>query len=308
MELKNGITDFYKEYLKLLLEAPTAICRGHETRELIDVHFNIKSPKDRLVYLPRRTYNLPFAITESMLLVSKINEAKYAGVFNKNVLQFAEMNFKVDETGEFKDIFYGSYGYRIAESIPKVIEKLKEDHSTRQAVLTIHRVEDSFANVKDIPCTIALQFLIRDNKLNLFVYMRSNDAIWGTPYDLFMFTVLQEVIANSLKIELGEYYHNATSLHIYKRHYKMAERILEDIENGDYESICLPINMDYETFAEEAKYFVDTAFKKVPAREVEDKSWMTKILTYAKYEDTTFATGQLKPFMEDFRRLQRKRV
>ena len=49
---------------------------------------------------------------------------------------------------------------------------------------------------KDIPCTVSLQFLIRENKLHLFVNMRSNDVFLGLPHDIFCFTMIQEIIAN----------------------------------------------------------------------------------------------------------------
>jgi thymidylate synthase len=35
-------------------------------------------------------------------------------------------------------------------------------------------------------------------------------------------------MANDLKVELGEYHHHAGSMHIYERHYKMANNILKD--------------------------------------------------------------------------------
>jgi hypothetical protein len=59
--------------------------------------------------------------------------------------------------------------------------------------------------------------------------MRSADAVWGLTYDLFSFTLLQEMMLNELRssgmddLELGEYIHTAGSLHIYERHFGMAE-------------------------------------------------------------------------------------
>jgi thymidylate synthase len=47
--------------------------------------------------------------------------------------------------------------------------------------------------------------------------MRSNDAYVGLPYDIFLFTSLQELMASELDIEIGTYYHSVNSLHIYHR-------------------------------------------------------------------------------------------
>ena len=48
------------------------------------------------------------------------------------------------------------------------------------------------------------------------VTMRSNDAYWGLPHDVFCFTMLQEMMARRLSVDLGEYYHYVGSMHIYE--------------------------------------------------------------------------------------------
>lgn len=57
--------------------------------------------------------------------------------------------------------------------------------------------------------------------------MRSNDAIWGLPYDVFFFSMLQERLAQELGMRLGRYSHFATSLHVYERHFGMVQAILD---------------------------------------------------------------------------------
>lgn len=66
-------------------------------------------------------------------------------------------------------------------------------------------------------CTIALQFLIRNNELQMTVYMRSNDVYFGLPYDYIYFVSIGQYIANKLNINFGLYTHHATSLHMYLR-------------------------------------------------------------------------------------------
>ena len=62
-----------------------------------------------------------------------------------------------------------------------------------------------------------MQFILRNGKLDLIVTMRSNDIWLGLPYDLFNFTCMQIQMAMELGVEVGVYYHNAGSLHMYKR-------------------------------------------------------------------------------------------
>ena len=81
-------------------------------------------------------------------------------------------------------------------------------------------------SAKDVACTTSIQFLLRSNQLHAIVTMRSNDAIWGLPYDVFLFSMLQELFAAQIGVQLGNYYHFAASLHLYKKHMSLAEDIL----------------------------------------------------------------------------------
>jgi hypothetical protein len=63
--------------------------------------------------------------------------------------------------------------------------------------------------------------------------MRSNDIVLGFTNDVFQFTMMQECLLVQLlkaypDLKLGHYYHNAGSMHVYSRHYEMAEKIIAD--------------------------------------------------------------------------------
>jgi thymidylate synthase len=98
---------------------------------------------------------------------------------------------------------------------------LKEKPETRQAVLAQWNGGDLVCavegNKRDLPCTLNLSFIVRGGKLNMIATMRSNDLWLGTPNDVFCFTMIQQVVANNLGLELGWYQHNVTSLHYYLR-------------------------------------------------------------------------------------------
>ena len=92
-------------------------------------------------------------------------------------------------------IVFGGYGPRIfgqVDQIQSVIELLKERPTSRRAVIQIFDKTDIATATprKEIPCTIALQFFVRDDKLAAIATMRSNDAYWGLPHDVFCFTML----------------------------------------------------------------------------------------------------------------------
>lgn len=79
---------------------------------------------------------------------------------------------------------------------------------------------------KDIPCTVAWHFQVRNDRLNLTVFMRSNDVWLGLPYDLVSFTTVQRVIASALGYLPGEYHHVVSNLHLYEQHFEPAAKMV----------------------------------------------------------------------------------
>ncbi len=220
----DTLADVYKTIGKQLLNFGNIYKpRGMETKELLNVNFVLNNPRCRLIYNPKRKFSLIYAIVESLMLVNYSNELKYYSYFNENIKQFSDDGITLN----------GAYGSRIAHLIPFIIKKIKEDKDSRQCVLPIYSYNDISARTKDVPCTLNLHFMIRNNKLNLHVYMRSNDIIWGTPYDIFQFTMLQEVLANELSIDIGKYYHNVTSLHVYEKFYPVLDTLVRGCFSGD---------------------------------------------------------------------------
>jgi thymidylate synthase len=239
----EGLAEIYKAVYEDMSNTDIISPRGLKTKEIICPQILIKNPRSRLAYHKDRKFSLKYALVESLMLIDKSNELKYFEKFNKNMINFSDDG----------KTLYGSYGYRIADYILPIIDKIKKDESSRQIVIPILRIEDVIKNAKDIPCTINMQIIIRDNKLNMITNMRSNDIIWGLPYDVFMFTILQEIIANTLGYELGWYLHRPVSLHLYEQHFEMFENIAKDFKEVIYKNEnnifdWLKIKEDYKLF------------------------------------------------------------
>lgn len=117
----------------------------------------------------------------------------------------------------------GAYGPRLfgRDSEPsewkRIIDLLsrKDRQGSRNAVIQILSNSDLSKSTKDRPCTTTLQFVVRDEKLSLHAHMRSNDAYLGLPHDIFSFSMLHEIAATQLNLELGSYFHSVGSLHLY---------------------------------------------------------------------------------------------
>jgi len=138
-----------------------------------------------------------------------------------------------DEFSDDKKTIYGAYGPRLFGKTPndqvaRVIQLLKDKRDSRQAVLQLFDRTDTLESHKDVPCTCTLQFMVRDSRLHMLTSMRSNDAWLGLPHDVFTFTMLQELVARSVGIELGEYKHAVGSLHLYDEHHDKALRFLNE--------------------------------------------------------------------------------
>jgi thymidylate synthase len=137
-----------------------------------------------------------------------------------------------DSSDDTKTV-YGAYGPRIRgegekNQVATIIELLKRKKESRQAVIQLFDSVDILKPHNDIPCTCSIQFLVRRERLDMFVNMRSNDAFMGLPHDIFAFTMLQEIIARSLGVEMGTYKHAVGSLHLYDENRDAAEKYISE--------------------------------------------------------------------------------
>lgn len=134
----------------------------------------------------------------------------------------------------------GEFAYSVNQ-ISRVTERLKQKPDTRRAVISIIESSDLSDARSEAPCTVALQFIRRRDRLHAVSMMRSNDAFLGFPHDVFSFTLIQELIARSLGIQLGEYHHFATSLHLYERDRSNIDKYLsEGYQNPTFEMPKMP--------------------------------------------------------------------
>jgi thymidylate synthase len=81
---------------------------------------------------------------------------------------------------------------------------------------------------KDVPCTLAIEFRLRNGKLNARVIMRSQDILWGMANDLPTFSFLQEIVAQLLLAEMGTLTVSVGSFHVYESRMQMFNAILSN--------------------------------------------------------------------------------
>jgi len=231
----------------LIADGSPVEVRGQLTRELTDVVIEIAQPQFPQMDGIGRNWNRRIAVAEFLQLVGGFSEPQV-------MTDVAPAFDRFIDDGRF----WAAYGERTSGQFAHVVRKLKEDPSTRQAVVSLwNPLLDNQINKHDYPCTTTLQFRIREERLELTTTMRSNDVWWGWSYDLFQFTQLQHTIANCLGLEVGHYHHFVNSLHIYERDIDAALQLHDD-QVRDREPL-LGIGSEKEFGLGTWQYFADLA-------------------------------------------------
>lgn len=215
----EGISELYPMLLQQVLEEGEEVApRGMQTLEVAPLGFELTNPLQSLVLQKARRLNYAYAIVERLSLVS--------GQADPDMLCFYIDKLR-DYLNPETQCFDGAYGPRVRPQLDYVYEELRRDPASRRAVVTIYSEDDQRESL-DVPCTLALHFLIRHGKLDLMVNMRSSDLFLGLPYDVNQFAFLQQVIAGWLQIDAGRYIQWAASAHIYMEHLDRAKLVLSD--------------------------------------------------------------------------------
>ena len=216
INIEDGVNGYVDLVQHVLNNGKEVAPRGQKTLEIEDAIIRIDDVYNTLPLGVNRGTVAGIGSVEACQLLSGTSFPDLVIAIGPQFANYTEDN----------GIFHGAYGPRTNGQYDVVIERLQNDPDTRQAVVTIWNPQyDLQPQKRDYPCTVLHQFRIRDNKLNMSVYMRSNDVWLGAAYDFFQFTRVQLAMASVLGIEPGTYNHHVGSLHIYEQHYKEAEKL-----------------------------------------------------------------------------------
>jgi len=168
-------------------------------------------PWNKVLISKTRDANPFFHLMESLWILYGREDVKFLTEFNKRM-------------GDYSDdglVFNAPYGHRLRDSfgidqIRSIIDILKEDPNSRQAVGQIWDVSDLRKGTKDKACNMQTVFRIRNGKLDLTVYNRSNDVIWGAyGANAVQFSTLLEYVAAKVGVPMGTYTQVSNSYHVY---------------------------------------------------------------------------------------------
>lgn len=251
----NNFADIYTSIIRSLLNSKLSRnCRfAHENIEdkgkdeiiyLSHVMFELTNPHNCRLVNDVRQPSHKIGYIEGVLLCDNTDEVKYMPWYKP---------FSRD--GEHS---YSMYGQWINPYMERMIDKLTLCPETRQCQFQIYKPELNYwlGDITDVPCTTTGIFEIVNGKLNLTIFMRSNDIYLGTPYNVQMFCYLLQVMANTLNIPVGIYTHIVNNLHVYKRDIEVLEKAIQ----SKYRNASMKIGYTYDratAIADTYKYCID---------------------------------------------------
>lgn len=173
------------------------------------------NPVERVLFDPVRDANPFFHLAEAFWMLLGRNDLETMTRYVKNMANYSDDG----------STLAGAYGHRwrnhfMLDQITWAVNRLKADPNDRRVIISMFDPwEDSEAikkGGKDIPCNLMVLPAIRDGALDITVYNRSNDMIWGAyGANAVHFSVLQEYLAYRLDLEVGQYWQVSNNFHMY---------------------------------------------------------------------------------------------
>jgi thymidylate synthase len=212
------INKIYVDLLKQLVKAP----KVNNTREINNVKITLPAYYNPFVTLTDRKLSPSYALGELIWYFTGRNDKAF-------ITKFSNFWNSLSDDGKTSN---SAYGYMIHkkynfDQLEQVVKILSLDPYSRRAVININYAHNNKLQTKDEQCTIALQFMVRNDRLMMTSIMRSNDIWFGFPYDIIYFRALQMIIADTLEVKLGKHTHFVTSLHLYDKDYEAAKKIIK---------------------------------------------------------------------------------
>jgi len=180
----------------------------------------VANPRDRWLSVQGRKSSAVAAICETLWVLAGRNDLKLLSRVLPRAPDFSDDGMT----------WRAAYGPRLYShsQIDSVINRLRNNPNTRQAYLTIYdpaldsdkglmfSAPIGEAKTKDMVCNFALAFSIKNGKLDITVFNRSQDVLWGmSSINFIEFSIIQEIIARVLQVDVGVYRLVSNNLHYY---------------------------------------------------------------------------------------------
>lgn len=216
--------------------------------EPVTTHY--RQPRQRVLFSPQRDANPFFHLFEALWMLTGADDVALPKYFVARMEEFSD-----DKIG-----FHGAYGARwrgwyhyegrdgceleYEDQLNTLVDILRENPDDRRAILGIWDPDrDLGMKSKDVPCNVIVKFEIgvggtcncveicpserglqcpgTQHQLNMVVFNRSNDIVWGCyGANVVQFSVLQEYLATRIGVIVGWYEQVSTNFHAYEERWR----------------------------------------------------------------------------------------
>lgn len=177
--------------------------------EPVTTHYRF--PQQRVLFDAARDANPFFHLFEALWMLSGADDIAVPAYFVKQMAEYSD-------DGVTQHAAYGKRWNRHGQ-LERCLEHLRQDPDSRRAIISIWDATiDGFPHQsKDFPCNTTLKFWIDQGALNMVVFNRSNDIIWGCyGANAVHFSFLQEYMASLLRVNIGFYEQVSCDFHAYR--------------------------------------------------------------------------------------------
>lgn len=212
-------------------------------------------PTERVLFNAARDANPVFHLYESLWMLAGRNDVAPLAYYNSRMPEFS------DDSRTFR----GAYGVRWRshfgyDQLDWAVDELAANPTSRRVVVSMWdagrtraytgEAEEGSGDFhaathgsKDVPCNLSVCLSVRNtdptglttagNVLDVTVFNRSNDLIWGMlGANVVQFSILQEYLATRLGVGVGRYHQVTNNLHVYTANWKPDEWLAD--ETPDY--------------------------------------------------------------------------
>ena len=242
--------------------------------ELLNQSITIDDVCQINIYNPKRKFNVRYALLEFMWYLSMDpgvgNIGKAASIWK--------------DIADADGFVHSNYGGCLHRGWDRVVAELVRFPESRRAVIALNQPDTDYG-MKDVPCTMFVQFFIRDDKLHMIWNMRSSDFAFGFCNDVAVGMLFMQMMKNELEVwndhfvDLGSFTYNATSFHCYDHHWSL---VFDDYTNEVYDKYELRQHLTWHHTLQNLLY--------LPTRNLElDQMW--KLVD--TFEQENFVGGRL---------------
>lgn len=186
-------------------------------------------PCERVIFWPERDAN-PFL---------HLYEALWMLRGRRDVAPLARYASRMREFSDDGETLHGAYGHRWLyyfgiDQLAAAVRRLRANKDDRRVVLGMWDAREDLdrwvrdmsgeppyppaREGRDVPCNLTATLQVsREAKLDLVVFCRSNDVVWGAyGANAVHFSVMQEYVARQLGVEVGTYTQVSVNYHAYE--------------------------------------------------------------------------------------------